>query len=115
MTAPYTFSFTTGNVGTTTDAWNRKWTATIPSGQGTGESSGLIADITSDVGEEIVYAGVGYVRCLNGRTGATIWTYSDGSIGWNVQAQMGDIDNDGQMEIVVPLQSSTRNTLLEYG
>ena len=100
----YSWNFTTGNVTSTS---TQKWTATIPSGQGSGESSPLIADITSDVGEEVVYVGTDYVRCLNGRNGTTIWTYNDGAIGWNVQPQMGDIDNDGQFEIVIPLYSPT--------
>jgi hypothetical protein len=84
----------------------------VPSGQGAGESSGLIADIASNVGEEIVYTGVGNVRCISS-SGVSIWTYSDSSIGWNVQTQMGDIDNDGQMEIVVPLQSPTGMLVLK--
>jgi hypothetical protein len=67
----------------------------------------LIGDLTSDLGEEIIYVGIGYVRCLRGTTGTQIWSYADSAIGWNVQPQMGDIDNDGKFEIVVPLAIPT--------
>jgi len=102
MTAKYSWAFATGNVS---DGFAFKWAATVSGG--TGESSPLIGNLTSDLGEEVVYVGVGYARCLRGTTGALIWSYADSAIGWNVQPQMGDINNDGKFEIVIPLYSPT--------
>jgi len=110
MTSKYSWIFRTGNVSGNITL---KWTYNTQS-LGTGESSPLIGDVvTSVLGEEVIYVGgdsgssSGAVRCLNGITGAVIWSYTDTSIGWNVQPQMGDINNDGKFEIVVPLYSPT--------
>jgi hypothetical protein len=114
FTAPYTFAFRVVYHGT----FSQSWTYNTQS-LGTGESSPLIGDVTSDVGEEVIYVGgdtgssSGAVVCINGRTGAEIWRYTDHSIGWNVQPQMGDIDNDGQFEIVVPTYSPTGILVLD--
>lgn len=72
----------------------------------------MTADVRSDIpGEEVIHAGGpvapssgGSVTCLNGRTGAQIWrTYID-DIGDTCQPQMTDVDNNGDLEIIVPLQ-----------
>ena len=110
MTTKYTWVFTTGNY---TDGITPKWSQSVGSSLGSGESSPLIADITSDPGKEIVYVGgdtggsSGAVLCLSGIDGHQIWSYTDTYIGWNVQPQMGDIDNDGNYEIVVSLYYPT--------
>jgi len=54
--------------------------------------------------EEVIQAGTGSVTCLNGTNGKVIWTYSDTSIGFYCQPQMADLNKDGNLEIVVPLE-----------
>jgi len=61
-----------------------------------------IADIDGDNQLEIILAGAGYgpspyIRVLNGATGAVEWTYSGLSL---EGLAIGDVDNDGCMEIV---------------
>jgi hypothetical protein len=109
MTAPYWWNFTTGDVGGNNRPPNTQLWSHSVSGLGSGEASPLIADVIPSIqGEEVIYVGgdvggsSGAVLCLNGRTGAEIWRYTDTSIGWNVQPQMGDINNDGEYEIIVP-------------
>ena len=86
----------------------QKWVYNTGSGAGSGESSPVIADLLPGVpGEEVLYVGVDTVRCINGITGEEEWRYSNGAIGWNVQPQMEDINNDGAYEIVIPLMYPT--------
>jgi hypothetical protein len=115
----YSWSFTTGNVGGNRiapydSAWPSPYYHSVGSSLGSGEASPLIADVIPSIpGEEVIYVGgdtgtnSGAVLCLNGRTGAEIWRYTDTNIGWNVQPQMGDINNDGEYEIIVPCYSAT--------
>ncbi len=87
-----------------------KWTGYVAGG---GEAL-LTADVLTDAahpGEEIFHAGGsvapndgGRVTCLNGRTGQQIWTRTIPNVGDTCQPQMVDMDNDGNLEIVVPLQ-----------
>jgi hypothetical protein len=75
---------------------------------GGGESL-LIADVRADYdGMEIFYAGIGSgnvseVVCLNAENGSLIWNSSVPGVGDTVQIQMGDVDNDGNLEIVAPM------------
>ena len=86
----------------------RKWTGYVAGG---GESL-LIADILSSPGEEIIhvgggvqpYSGAGRVSVLRASDGVRIATTTHEGIGDTCQAQMADIDNDGLLEIIVPLQ-----------
>ena len=89
----------------------RKWTGYVSGG---GESLLTYDAIPGIGGEEIFHAagpyqpagGQGRVTCLNGRTGAEIWrTYIPDGLGDTTQIHMVDLDNNGDMEIVVPLQS----------
>jgi len=114
ITSKYSWTFTTGNI--TSQLYNLSWYHSVGSSYGSGESSPLIADVvSSSPGEEVIYVGgsaasggsVGAVFCLSGVDGHEIWRYSDGTIGWNVQPQMGDINNDGKYEIVVPCYNPT--------
>jgi hypothetical protein len=85
-----------------------KWTGYVAGG---GEGL-LTADVLPNVaGEEVIHAGGsvapnngGRVTCLNGRTGAQIWTVTIDNIGDTCQPQMTDVDNNGDLEIIVPLQ-----------
>jgi uncharacterized repeat protein (TIGR02543 family) len=87
----------------------QKWTGSVAGG---GESL-LVADIRSGYpGEEVVHCGgqvqpsstPGRVTVLNGRTGETIQSVQIYGVGDTCQAQMADVDNDGLLEIIVPLQ-----------
>ncbi|TRZ47976.1 MAG: hypothetical protein D4S01_11250, partial [Dehalococcoidia bacterium] len=94
----------------------RKWTGYVAGG---GESLLIYDAIPEIAGEEIFHAGGGpkpmepggSVTCLNGRNGNVIWKTGQGGvpavngIGDTCQIHMADMDNDGDMEIVVPLQS----------
>ncbi|MEM2780199.1 MAG: DUF2341 domain-containing protein, partial [Candidatus Bathyarchaeia archaeon] len=92
-----TFSFTTA-----TKILQQKWVATnIPKGV----SGVLIADVTGDGLEEIFHAGKGGVVCLNGTDGSIIWRVADDGVGFFAQPQMADLNKDGILEIIVPLES----------
>jgi len=92
-----TFSFTT-----TTKILEQKWVATnLPRGV----SGVLAADVNGDGIEEVIHAGRGGVVVLNGTNGGVLWSFSDSSIGDHVQAQMADLNKDGILEIIVPLES----------
>ncbi|MCW4002720.1 MAG: hypothetical protein NWE95_02265, partial [Candidatus Bathyarchaeota archaeon] len=86
-----------------------KWTGSV----GVGGEALLTADARSDIaGEEVFHAGGpvapntnGRVTCLNGRTGAQIWTRQINNVGDTCQIQMADVDNNGDLEIIVPLQT----------
>jgi len=85
-----------------------KWTGYV----GGGGESLLTYDVLTNIGgEEIFHAGGsvapnsgGRVSCLNGRTGAAIWTRTIPNVGDTCQIHLVDMDNDGRMELVVPLQ-----------
>lgn len=89
-------------------ALSRKWAGYVAGG---GEAL-LTADVRSDIaGEEVFHAGGpvapnsgGRVTCLNGRTGAQIWTRRITNVGDTCQIHMTDMDNNGDLEIIVPLQ-----------
>ncbi|NLB74957.1 MAG: hypothetical protein GX799_00620, partial [Crenarchaeota archaeon] len=86
----------------------RKWVGYVAGG---GEAL-LTADVLPNIpGEEVFHAGGpvapnsgGRVTCLNGQTGAVIWTRTISNIGDTCQIHMVDMDNDGDLEIVVPIQ-----------
>jgi len=83
-----------------------KWTN--PSTPGGGEAV-LIADVRPEEGWEIFYAGgsvggPGSVVCLRGTTGSQLWRTSLSEVGDTAQPQMSDIDNDGDLDIVVAMQ-----------
>jgi hypothetical protein len=87
----------------------RKWTGYVAGG---GESL-LVADIIStSPGEEVVHvgggvqpsSGAGRVSVLRASDGVRIATTTHEGIGDTCQAQMADVDNDGLLEIIVPLQ-----------
>ena len=87
----------------------RKWTGYVAGG---GEDL-LIANILdSSPGMEIIHvgggvqpsSGAGRVSVLRASDGARILTTTHEGIGDTCQAQMADIDNDGKLEIIVPLQ-----------
>lgn len=90
------------NTATAATPLSLKWTGYV---SGSAEAL-LIADVRSDIpGEEIFHAGSGgRVTCLNGRTGAQLWSKPISGIGDTCQIHMDDFDNDGNLEIVVPLQ-----------
>ena len=89
-------------------ALTQKWVGYI----GGGGEDLLTADVLSNYpGEEIFHAGGsvapnsgGRVSCLRSDTGAQIWTRTIANVGDTCQIQMVDMDNDGNLEIVVPLQ-----------
>ena len=89
----------------------RKWSAS-PSVAGGGEAL-LVADIlASSPGEEIIHvgggvqpsSGPGRVSVLRASDGERIATTTHEGIGDTCQAQMADVDGDGLLEIIVPLQ-----------
>jgi len=92
---------------TTTKILQQKWVATnVPAGA----SGVLIADINNDGLEEVLHAGIGGVVALKGTDGSVIWKVSDDYIGNMAQPQMADLNNDGILEIIVPLEGNSRVT-----
>jgi hypothetical protein len=92
-----TFSLTT-----TTKILQQKWIAKT----GYRAASGVLAaDINGDGVDEVISAGNGGVIVLNGVDGSRIWNVSDSGIGGLAQPQMADLNNDGILEIIVPLES----------
>jgi hypothetical protein len=94
-----TFSLTTTN-----KVLQQKWLVSgspIP----LGVAGVLAADVNNDTMEEIFSAGIGSIVCLNPISGNVIWNVSDNGIGMMAKPQMADLDLDGTLEIVVPLQS----------
>ncbi len=87
-----------------------KWTGFV----GGGGESLLTYDVLTDAahpGEEVFHAGGsvapnsgGRVSCLSGINGTQYWNRTIPNVGDTCQIHMVDIDNDGIMEIVVPLQ-----------
>ncbi|MDQ1280887.1 MAG: hypothetical protein QG670_2150, partial [Thermoproteota archaeon] len=81
-------------------------------------AGGGITLVTADVlpqdpGEEVFHAGgplqpnsimPGRVTCLSGLTGYQIWNRTIYGVGDTVNLQLADINNDGTLEIIVPLQ-----------
>ena len=63
----------------------------------------LLADVTGDGIDDIIHAGTGGVNVLDGRDGHIIWSRSDGGITPDVRPEMIDLDNDGILEVLVPL------------
>ncbi|MEM2506174.1 MAG: DUF2341 domain-containing protein, partial [Nitrososphaeria archaeon] len=94
-----TFSLTT-----TTKIIQQKWVATnVPKGA----SGVLIADVNNDGIEEIFHAGIGGVVALNGKDGSVIWYVPDNHVGFMAQPQMADLNKDGILEIIVPLEGNS--------
>ncbi len=79
----------------------QKWVRT---GLASGFSGVITANLDNDPYEEVIMAGEGAVMCLDGQTGTIQWTYSNPNIGFFCQPQMADLDNDGEFEIIVPIQ-----------
>jgi len=92
-----TFSFTT-----TTKILQQKWVASnVPYGA----SGVLIADVNGDGLEDVIHAGIGGVVALKGTDKSIIWKVSDSNVGYLAQAQMADLNRDGILEIIVPLET----------
>ena len=72
-----------------------------------GVSGVLAADVNGDGKDEVIYAGKGGVGVHNGTEGGVIWSVADSGIGDHAQPQMADLNNDGILEIIVPLESPT--------
>ncbi|MDG6223231.1 MAG: DUF2341 domain-containing protein [Candidatus Bathyarchaeota archaeon] len=68
-----------------------------------GVQSPLIVDINGDGYEEIIWPNTGHITCLDPRTGQIIWAHEDPYIYFWCQAQIADLNNDGNWEIIVPL------------
>jgi len=92
----------TYSLTTTAKILQQKWIAKTGFG---GVSGVLAADINKDGIDEVLYAGKGGVIALNGKDGSTIWKVVDSSIGDHAQPQMADLNNDGILEIIIPLES----------
>lgn len=92
-----TFSLTT-----TTTILSSKWMAQTGY---PGVSGVLAADIDNDSKDEIIYAGKGGIAALKGVDGQIIWAINDTRIGDHAQPQMADLNKDGILEILVPLES----------
>ncbi len=92
-----TFSFTT-----TSKILQQKWMMT---GMPKGVSGVLAADINNDGVDEVLHAGKSGVIALNGTNGNTLWNITDSNMGDHAQAQMADLNNDGILEIIVPLET----------
>jgi len=90
-----TYTFTT-----TSTVLQYKWTKT---GLGKGKSGVLVADVTGNAMEEVIYACKGQIVVLNGTNKDTIWAVSDSNIASFVQPQGADLNGDGILEILVPL------------
>jgi len=68
------------------------------------EGGMVVGDVDNDGYEEIVFAGESNsVLVLNATSGATKYSYTNSRISQYCQPQMGDINNDGRLEILVPL------------
>jgi uncharacterized repeat protein (TIGR02543 family) len=109
ITIPTTSAAAWSGDGQTHPYLTPKWRGFVAGG---GEAL-LTADVLSNYGgEEVFHAGgpvqpsttPGRVTCLNGRTGDEIWRRSIIGIGDTATIQMGDIDGDGKLEIIVTLQ-----------
>ena len=96
LSASQTYSLTT-----TSTVLTRKWTSSLAAPS---EAGVLIGDINNDGLQEIVKAGTGKIIALRGQTGALIWTYTDPLISTECKPAIADLDKDGKLEIVVPLQ-----------
>jgi hypothetical protein len=81
----------------------RKWQS--PSLASGGYEGGFaIGDVDhSTPGEEVVAARTGYIYLLDGRTGSKIWQKSDSAVGKYSQPSLYDLNNDGNLEVLVPL------------
>jgi hypothetical protein len=95
-----------------------KWSR---SGLGSNWEGGLvIGDVTGDGQEDVVYAGCGNDRVyvLDGYDGSTVASYYNSRIGGNPgsysQPQLYDVDNDGILEILVPLFWLPGLAVVEY-
>jgi predicted glutamine amidotransferase len=91
-----TFTFTTTSI-----ILSPKWTVNLP----TGVSGVLTADINGNGAEEVIHAGKGQITVLNGADSSIIWTVQDSNIGDWCQPQMADLNKDGILEIIVPLDT----------
>ncbi|MEM2779950.1 MAG: DUF2341 domain-containing protein [Candidatus Bathyarchaeia archaeon] len=105
VTDGITYTSKTYSLTTTTKILQQKWVATnVPRGA----SGVLIADINNDEIEEVLHAGIGGVVALNGTDGSVIWYVPDNHVGSMAQPQMADLDKDGILEIIVPLEGNSR-------
>jgi len=89
---------------TTTDKiLQQKWSS---DGLPSGASSVLCADINNDGIDDVIRVGGNGVVALNGSDGTKLWNYTDpiNVIGDFSQPQMADLDNDGRLEIIVPIE-----------
>ncbi len=91
-----TFSLTT-----TTKILQQKWM--IKTGY-KGVSGVLAADVNRDGVDEVIHAGLGGVIVLNGIDGSVLWNVSDSGVGSGAKHHMADLNRDGLLEIVVPLE-----------
>jgi len=100
------YSFTT-----TTKILTQKW---FVNSAWSGVSGALIADVNGDGTQEVIQAGQGGVVALNGTNGNVVWNVSDSGIGDHCQPAIANLDGDGDLETVVPLQSPA-GVLVLYG
>jgi hypothetical protein len=92
-----TYSFTT-----TTTILRQKWSAiNVPKT----EAGVLVADVTGNSLEEVIITGNDSIAVLNGTDGSVVWNFTDNLIGTNCKSQIVDLNRDGILEIVVPLES----------
>jgi len=97
-----TWTNRTFTLTTTAKTLRQKWVAqSLPRGV----SGVLAADINHDGKDEVIHAGKSGVVVLDGTAGTKIWSLNDSSLGDHAQAQMADLDNDGNLEILVSLES----------
>ena len=84
-------------------------------------NSPTIADLNGDGWKEIVYGQYQwsgsscynpYVHVLRGTDGSTIWSYNSRTAGYQVQSRkIADIDNDGQLEVIITAAYGTSPSL----
>ncbi|HJX05637.1 MAG TPA: MopE-related protein [Candidatus Nanoarchaeia archaeon] len=67
----------------------------------------LAVDVNKDGFYEIFATGQGKVTCLDGRTGALLWSFSNGGIYEHAPFEIHDLNNDGIEEVVIASGSRT--------
>ena len=111
------FSFSTPNY------FELRWTSPA-TGINTGPQNPLAIDVDGDGYKDIIYAGDtspgsrGRVACISGKDGSVLWEHnitSPRSIASTRPLEAGDLNNDGNMEIVVSGYSGTEAIYAKNG